>query len=472
MAPLVEIFSDTRAVLGTAVAMFGFAFIRYGVGRHTPAIAWLALSSMLYGLGQLTIRLIEMTLEVGNPLNGWLGVGVGLPALAGFMAGTTALLMRGQTGWFAFLATVVGLPAVFFTWRWLQGPIPFQWQFLVAGLFTGMAVWALVGNRDISRFGRFGLAIVLLLYPAALLYSVIASLPIYDFRRLSIVAISLKFFYLMTLILQHDAKLLLRELRSRVEAQSALQQLTDTLEDKVQERTRQLQAVNQGLRSFAGMVSHDLRSPVRNIGGLARVARESLADNDPQGASQAVNRIESEAMRASDMTTDLLALATAEQGVTRLDWVDMQALTINVIDQLALQYPGARETITAQGLPSVRADRDLMAHVLTNLLSNALKFGAQVPGLQINVGAQSTDAHWRFAVSDNGPGIDPAMADQLFKPFSRLGQHKVPGTGLGLTVVQRVVQAHGGDVGADVPPQGGASFWWTLPVEPKAAATQ
>lgn len=464
----VELFSDTRAVLGTAVAMLGLAFIRYGMSRRTPAVTWLALSSAYYGLGQLLMRVIEMGWEVGNPLDGWLGIGIGLPALSGFVAGTTTLLMRGHSGWIAFSLVLAGTPALFIALRALLGPVPYLWQSLVALLFVVLAAWGMVGNRDIERSARVGLALILLLYPIALLYAIVSPLAVQDFRKLAIVAVSLKFFYLMTLILKSDARLLLTELRRREEAQQELRDLTGTLEEKVQLRTQQLQALNQGLRSFAGMVSHDLRGPVRNIAGLANVASESIEGHDIQGARSAISRIESEARRASDMTTDLLALASADQGMIRREWVDMQTLVANVIDELGLQYPTALTCVSAQGLPSVFADRDLMSHVLTNLISNALKFGRGRNDLSVQVSASRQDGSWRFDVSDNGPGFEATAADQLFKPFSRLGQRDVPGTGLGLTVVHRVVQAHGGAVGASATPGKGASFWWTLPLESPA----
>lgn len=462
MVDPVELVSDTRAVLGAAVAMLGLAFIRYGLSRKTPAVIWLSVSSAYYGLGQLGMRQIEMVMSVNNPLNGWMGIVIGLPALAGFVAGTIALLVRQQDGWLPFLATLLGLPATFLLWRAGVGEVPYQWQSLVAVVFTSLAIWSLLGAGAKEATGRVGLAIVLLLYPAALLYSHVNGSPVQEFRRLAIVAVSLKFFYLMTLILKDDARWLLAELRSKREAQKALSQMAASLEEKVEERTRQLQALNQGLRSFAGMVSHDLRGPVRSIGGLASMAQESLDDHDIKGARTALSRIETEALRAGDMTTDLLALASAEQGNIRREWVDMQALCTRVLDHLSMQYPDASTAVRVRQLPSVFADRDLMSHVLTNLLSNALKFGQGRVDLRVTVEAHRTDAGWRFEVTDNGAGFDPARADQLFKPFSRLGRSDVPGTGLGLSVVQRVVQAHGGEVGATSRPGEGTTFWWTL----------
>lgn len=462
MVDPVQLVSDTRAVLGAAVAMLGLAFIRYGLSRKTPAVIWLSVSSAFYGLGQLGMREFELLMSVSNPLNGWLGIIIGLPSLAGFVAGTVALLVKQQTGWLPFLATLIGLPLSLTAWRSLSGVVPYQWQLLVAIVFTWLAVWALLGRGARGQTGRFGLALVLLLYPASLLYCQLNDATVQDFRRLAIVAVSLKFFYLMTLILKDDARWLLEELRSKREAQTALTQMAASLEGQVEERTRQLQALNQGLRSFAGMVSHDLRGPVRNIGGLASMARESLDDHDIKGARTALSRIETEALRAGDMTTDLLALASAEQGNIRREWVDMQALCVSVIESLSMQYLNASAAIDVCQLPSVFADRDLMSHVLTNLLSNALKFGRGRDDLRVTVQAQRTDSGWRFEVTDNGAGFDPVMADQLFKPFSRLGRNDVPGTGLGLSVVQRVVQAHGGEVGAASRPGKGTTFWWTL----------
>ena len=121
-------------------------------------------------------------------------------------------------------------------------------------------------------------------------------------------------------------------------------------------------------------------------------------------------------------------------------------------------------TGSGAALPVVQADASLMRHVLMNLLGNALKFGADRADLRITVEARKDDGGaWRFSVVDNGPGFDPSRSGELFQPFSRLGERVAGGTGLGLTVVKRAAERHGGTVGAVSAPGQGASFWWTLP---------
>ena len=206
-------------------------------------------------------------------------------------------------------------------------------------------------------------------------------------------------------------------------AQQALQQLTDSLEEIVRSRTRQLEEIIQGLRSFAGMVSHDLSGPLRNASSLAELALHDFRAGDVVASERSLEMIRREAQRASTMVNDLLTLARVDQGPPNATPVDMQALLRECLQSLALQYPSAPSVVQGAALPVVQADASLMRHVLMNLLGNALKFGADRADLRITVEARKDDGGaWRFSVVDNGPGFDPSRSGELFQPFSRLGE--------------------------------------------------
>jgi hypothetical protein len=130
----------------------------------------------------------------------------------------------------------------------------------------------------------------------------------------------------------------------------------------------------------------------------------------------------------------------------------------------ALEHPRATQVVQAHALPTVAADASLLRHVSSNLSSSALKFGREHSDLRVQVRARPEKAgQWRIELVDNGPGFEPERAHALFQPFARLAGAAAPGTGLGLTIVRRAVERHGGEVGASAQPGRGATFWFSLP---------
>jgi signal transduction histidine kinase len=219
------------------------------------------------------------------------------------------------------------------------------------------------------------------------------------------------YFVVITLIIERDAELLKRQLALRAQAERDLIALADTLDDKVRLRTRQLEDMVSGLKSFAGMVSHDLRGPLGNAASLAHLAEQAMREGRLDVAQRWVQLIERESRRACTMVDDLLRLAQVDQGPMNLAPVDLQALVGECVDALALQYPKAQQQVRIQDLPTLPVDAGMMRHVLLNLLSNALKFGHDLPGLSICVSARRLSEVWRFGrmnCSSPSPGCPPA----------------------------------------------------------------
>lgn len=456
---------DIRVLSSIIIGMLGITFMAHASPRSWPYVKWLAGSALVFGVSQFMVLLFEWLGWLSGSVAGPLGSGLGLIAMATVLAGLQAYFSPGKLPparvFFAILIgsplLVVATSAVLQGWGF-AGPLAISAIFVMASCWL-MSLWW----RD-RWAGQWIMALFFLGHPMLVGVALAGGLSLLQLRQLTPLPISVSYVFLLMLILQRDAETLARELHERVKAERALQKLTDSLEDIVRSRTRQLEEIIQGLRSFAGMVSHDLSGPLRNAASLANLALQEYRAGDAAGAERCLELIRLEALRASNMVNDLLTLAKVDQGPPSPSPVDMQALLADCLQALALQYPQAPRVVQGAALPVVHADAGLMRHVLMNLLGNALKFGADRADLRITVEARNDDGGvWRFSVVDNGPGFDPGRSGELFQPFSRLDERQAGGTGLGLTVVKRAAERHGGTVGAMSAPGQGATFWWTLP---------
>lgn len=264
---------------------------------------------------------------------------------------------------------------------------------------------------------------------------------------------------------------LLRELEeSRERYRSLLAQLQDLnieLEQRVQARTRELAAINAELEAFAFSVSHDLRAPLRGIGGFADVLRRH-GRLDDQGQHY-LDRISAATERMHTLIDALLELSRASSGPLRAAPLRLDRMAGQILRELARAEPQREVDWEVSGPARAVGDPELLRAALTNLLGNAWKFTRNRAPARIRVGAG--DSSGTLVVEDNGIGFDPARAPDLFQPFVRLHDtSEYPGTGIGLALVQRIATRHGGEVRGAVLPEGGTRFTLRLPVA--AADTQ
>jgi PAS domain S-box-containing protein len=228
----------------------------------------------------------------------------------------------------------------------------------------------------------------------------------------------------------------------------------------------ELERKNKELEAFSYSVSHDLRAPLRAVVGFANLLAEEHSSQLDEEARRKLNIVRSEGERMSVLIDDLLAFSRLGRQAIQPKDLDMKALAKGMYDRLSAQNGGTKAEFQLGSLPHAKADRALLEQVWANFLSNALKFSAKRERPVIEVGAVSDGTEHIYFVRDNGAGFDPRYQSKLFGVFQRLHDTaEFAGTGVGLALVQQIINRHGGRVWAEGKPDAGATFYFTLPME-------
>jgi light-regulated signal transduction histidine kinase (bacteriophytochrome) len=251
---------------------------------------------------------------------------------------------------------------------------------------------------------------------------------------------------------------------ARRHAEEEIRLLNASLERRVEERTAELQAANKELEGFSYSVSHDLRAPLRAVDGFSRMVAETYGPKLDDDGRRKLAMIRSETARMGRLIDDLLAFSRLGRQKMESASIEMRALAQGVFDELAAQEPERRMKFDLRALPTARGTVAMIRQVWVNLLSNAIKFTKERECGEIEVGTKECgDDGPIYYVRDNGAGFDMRYADKLFGVFQRLHSAvEFPGTGVGLALVQRIVQRHGGRVWAEAEVNRGATFFFTL----------
>ena len=241
--------------------------------------------------------------------------------------------------------------------------------------------------------------------------------------------------------------------------------LNAELEERVHQRTAQLEAANAELEAFSYSIAHDLRSPLTSIDGFTHLLEScSTGQEDPQ-ARRYLQRIRAGVRQMSDLTEAMLSLARLSRVELEHDEVDLAALGRQVVAQLREREPERESRVEIPEHLWVHGDPRLLNQVIANLIGNAWKFSGRKPQVWLSLGSEKRPGgETVYFVADRGAGFDMAHASRLFGAFQRLHTpSEFEGTGIGLALVQKIVSGHGGRIWAEAKPGEGATFYFTLP---------
>ena len=242
-----------------------------------------------------------------------------------------------------------------------------------------------------------------------------------------------------------------------------IRQYQDHLEEQVSIRTRELETMNKELRSYSHSLAHDLRTPVRAVMSFSQILYDDLKDVLTEEQAYDFGRIINASDRMHTLIDDILNLARITRSELQLTNVDISELATQISHDLNAAYPDHQINYDIEEGLLIQGDTTLIRILLDNLLSNAWKFSQQAESPQIKVGKQIQGTNTIFYVRDNGIGIDSAYGEKIFQPFQRLHRHdEFPGSGVGLAIVDRVIQRHHGHIWFDSKPGEGATFYFTL----------
>jgi light-regulated signal transduction histidine kinase (bacteriophytochrome) len=246
----------------------------------------------------------------------------------------------------------------------------------------------------------------------------------------------------------------------------SLQLLMEKFEQKeeaLKRQTLELARSNADLEQFAYVASHDLQEPLRVVASYAQLFSQRYQGTLDPEADNMIGRVVNGAFRMQQLINDLLIYSRVGTHGKGMQPADCSGVLDDVIANLKKSIEESGATVTAEPLPSVMADRTQLKQLFQNLIDNAIKYRSTQP-VTVHVRAQQHDKEWVFAVQDNGIGIHPDNAQRIFVLFQRLhAEEEYPGTGIGLSICQKIVERHGGRIWVESEPYKGSTFYFTLP---------
>lgn len=281
------------------------------------------------------------------------------------------------------------------------------------------------------------------------------------------------------------------DITERRQAEQVLKQAHDQLEQRVEQRTRELTEANktlqleiaerlraesklaqvaitlkrsnQELEQFAYVASHDLQEPLRTVANYTQLLAQRYQGQIDEKADKYINYVVDGAKRMQQLINDLLTYSRIGRQHLALQQTDCNQILNEILHNLQFAIAENQAIVTAEPLPTLTADPAKLAQLLQNLISNAIKYRSEQPP-KIHIDVARLEREWLFSVQDNGIGIDPQYADRIFIIFQRLHTRRIySGTGIGLTICKKIVELHGGRIWVDSEINAGATFYFTIP---------
>ncbi|NJO02215.1 MAG: hypothetical protein HC880_11470 [Bacteroidia bacterium] len=258
--------------------------------------------------------------------------------------------------------------------------------------------------------------------------------------------------------------IIFRNITEEKQREQEISQLNGQLENLVRERTAQLEETNRELETFNYSISHDLRAPIRAIAGNIFFLKESYQQLLDEDALHLLDNINSGAIRMGQLVDDLLAFSRVGKTELNKIKVDLYHIADEVFSELFSPSRNRQVYFHLHKIPAVYADANAMRLVMLNLLSNSLKYTSRKAKAVIEVGSFEKESKQIYYVKDDGVGFNPEYADKIFEVFQRAHLRKeFEGNGVGLAIVKRVIEKHGGSIWAEAAEEQGATFFFSLP---------
>lgn len=264
-------------------------------------------------------------------------------------------------------------------------------------------------------------------------------------------------------LLEPITKLVREEFIRKQSIENELKTINTNLEKKVKERTEELENKNKELEAFIYSVSHDLRSPLRSLSGFSEILKEDYSDCLDEEAKTYLERISISSNKMNDVIDALLQLSRINRDPIKIEKIDLGELSEKIFNDIISNYPDHNFDLKIKDNIFIYADRRLMNLAIENLLSNAVKFSLEKNPITIEISQSLNDKDSIICIKDNGIGFQPSEAEAIFNSFKRSSRHTdIPGSGVGLAIVKKVMERHHGNIWAKSNSNEGSSFFFSL----------